>query len=421
MDKKKEIEDSPKLKKQQAEQLKINMDEPIAANKNTMIRHKIEVSTVEATTEDGGIVGSMLKKVRTDKKLSLESISAKLNIKVSQLVALENGDIDKLPGMVYAIGFTRNYATYLGLDGEEIIRLFKKEHLNIEKNRNISFPEPVTESGMPGPTLIGVGAFLSIILLLAWVFYSSVDMGNKNNITEDPAFVEASQTTDPSLTGGEIASSQEALAPTDVTTAVPAGTTAAPVATDGTTGVAPAPVDATTAPTTQGEATATVPAQITAAPQAQVVGQDQSGESQLQDLKSINQEVDVKEVETTKPGEVVKTAATADEKFPEAAKQNIEIKKKATAVVLKAKEASWIQITDKEQKVIFRKVLRPGDEYAVPDGKGLTLVTANAGGLDVFVQGEQVQSIGESGEIVRGISLDPNSLKTQRVKAGLRR
>lgn len=422
MDKKKETEDSLRNKKTKPEQLKINMEEPIVAVKSVSVSPKIEIETT--SFEDDESVGGILKKTRMNKKLSLEAISDKLNIKVSQLDAIEKGEIAKLPGMVYALGFTKNYASYLGLNEEEIVTLFKQEHLNIEKKKDFSFPEPIVESGMPAPTLIGIGAFFSILLLLAWVFYSNMDMGKRQfKPAEDGTFIEAQQNAEPVINEGVIASSpQEAVG-----NSVVENSNETPVSQDA--GVAAPTVDAALpVATSTVEETAVSPTQFSEIPpevkdvsvsptdanvQPQAVNKEQSGEGQLKELKSITQEVEVKEVDTTKPGEEIKPA---QEK-----KQNIEIKKKPTAVLLKAKEASWIQITDSKQKVIFRKVLRPGDEYAVPDEKGLILVTANAGGLDVFVQGDKVQSIGESGEIVRGISLDPESLKTKRIKTGGRR
>ena len=62
------------------------------------------------------------------------------------------------------------------------------------------------------------------------------------------------------------------------------------------------------------------------------------------------------------------------------------------------------------------RVLRPGEQYFVPDQPGLSLVTANAGGLEIEVDGKIVQELGKPGEIVRGIVLDPKSLKKRRIR-----
>jgi hypothetical protein len=53
----------------------------------------------------------------------------------------------------------------------------------------------------------------------------------------------------------------------------------------------------------------------------------------------------------------------------------------------------------------------------VPDQTGLSMVTANAGGIDIFVDGKKMLPVGKPGEIVRGIVLDANTLKKQKDKA----
>jgi hypothetical protein len=93
----------------------------------------------------------------------------------------------------------------------------------------------------------------------------------------------------------------------------------------------------------------------------------------------------------------------------------INIKRAKTRITLKATQASWVQVVDARQNIIYRKVLRPGEQYSVPDEPGLFLDTANAGGLDVIVDGKQVQPVGKAGEIVRGIVLDPDDLKIKKM------
>src|ERR1700760_1943428 len=47
-----------------------------------------------------------------------------LRIRPAVLEAIEAGRFDLLPGSVYAIGFVRSYATYLGLDAEALVLRF---------------------------------------------------------------------------------------------------------------------------------------------------------------------------------------------------------------------------------------------------------------------------------------------------------
>jgi cytoskeletal protein RodZ len=80
------------------------------------------------------------------------------------------------------------------------------------------------------------------------------------------------------------------------------------------------------------------------------------------------------------------------------------------AIELRAKSDSWIQIRDGEQLLLTR-FLRKGEAYRVPDRAGLTLMTLNAGGIDVLVNGETMPPLGEPGSVARGVALDAQKLK----------
>jgi cytoskeletal protein RodZ len=81
-------------------------------------------------------------------------------------------------------------------------------------------------------------------------------------------------------------------------------------------------------------------------------------------------------------------------------------------VLLYARLESWIQVTDAENVPLWTRVLRAGDSYLLPDQPGLTLATGNAGGLDIFVDGKKVPTLGPVGVERRGVTLDPEQLKT---------
>ena len=100
-----------------------------------------------------------------------------------------------------------------------------------------------------------------------------------------------------------------------------------------------------------------------------------------------------------------------------------ELKKRVNSsrVVIRTEHSSWIQVSDAEGDPIFKKVLRPGDEYFVPNRMGLRLSTSNAGVLKIYVDGKKVLPIGHEGDILRAISLDPDELKKGRVLPKRRR
>ena len=81
-----------------------------------------------------------------------------------------------------------------------------------------------------------------------------------------------------------------------------------------------------------------------------------------------------------------------------------------TRIVLRALQDSWVQIRDRQDALLLTRVLRAGDTYFVPARDGLTLLTGNAGGLEIWVDGVPVPPIGPVGTVRRQIALDPARL-----------
>lgn len=79
-------------------------------------------------------------------------------------------------------------------------------------------------------------------------------------------------------------------------------------------------------------------------------------------------------------------------------------------IVLRATADSWVQVRNARSDLLFTQVLRAGDSYNVPNEPGLTLLTGNAGGLQVLVDGRAVPPLGPSGSVRRDIELEPESL-----------
>ncbi len=61
--------------------------------------------------------------------------------------------------------------------------------------------------------------------------------------------------------------------------------------------------------------------------------------------------------------------------------------------------------------LLAARLLKTGDVYRVPDRPGLRLVTGNAGGLVVTVDGEVAPALGREGVVKRGVPLDADVLR----------
>ncbi|MBM7564681.1 helix-turn-helix domain-containing protein [Paenibacillus sacheonensis] len=72
-------------------------------------------------------LGALLKKAREQRNLSLDDIQDLTKIRKRYLEAIEEGNYSVLPGSFYVRAFVKNYAESVGLDAEEVLRLYNKE------------------------------------------------------------------------------------------------------------------------------------------------------------------------------------------------------------------------------------------------------------------------------------------------------
>jgi cytoskeletal protein RodZ len=72
-------------------------------------------------------VGEQLREAREVRGFDLYRAERDTKIRGKYLAALEAGDFADLPGEVYTRGFLRNYASYLGLDPDEIVDEWRRE------------------------------------------------------------------------------------------------------------------------------------------------------------------------------------------------------------------------------------------------------------------------------------------------------
>lgn len=66
-------------------------------------------------------IGNILRTERETQGRTLTEVSKAVYIKTKYLSALEEENFAVIPGEVYVKGFIRAYASYLGMDGEELV------------------------------------------------------------------------------------------------------------------------------------------------------------------------------------------------------------------------------------------------------------------------------------------------------------
>ena len=84
-------------------------------------------------------IGTILKRERERKKISVSDIAASTKIPEKYLIAIEKGDYSVFPAETYLVGFIRNYARELDLDVNEIVSMYKNSKLEKEDDKKISY------------------------------------------------------------------------------------------------------------------------------------------------------------------------------------------------------------------------------------------------------------------------------------------
>ena len=135
-------------------------------------------------------VGQDLRTARLERGDDLLSISRALKIRKDYLEALEENQIESLPGRTYAVGFVRSYANYLGLDPDAFVARFKAE---IAGRNDVSAPhvdviDEDERKKLPQGWWMIAGV---VVILVLYGFYQLVAAANRDVRVSEPPPMEA--------------------------------------------------------------------------------------------------------------------------------------------------------------------------------------------------------------------------------------
>jgi cytoskeleton protein RodZ len=388
-------------------------------------------------------VGELLRMTRERQGQELQSVANQLRIRLAYLQAIEDARFRDLPGSTYAVGFVRSYADYLGLDGGDVVRRFREEAARVHGRPKLVFPAVSAEGKIPGAAVLLLSAVGAAIVYGAWYYLSSSEDRDLQLIAEVPDRLVAlppgetspgEPVTLPVPTGGDATSgtagasatppagapaehgasataqASEALdvsPPSDegpVTPDPDASVPMSPPVADATAGAAPsatAGAEAPPAPEQPQAALATVPSAGSSAPGSEPTA---SGPTASGPTESAAPAADA-------ASSSIPAAPPAPTETVAAPQQEAALPPGEKGIVLEARLDSWIQIVDGKGQTVVDRILRAGERYVVPAGTGLVLTTGNAGGLDMFVDGQRTPPLGDVGAVKRKISLDSGQLR----------
>ena len=291
-------------------------------------------------------VGSLLRQARLAQKGKLPEISENLRISHEHLKALEEDDVNGLPGLAYAVGFIRSYADHLGLDAEVLIAQYKSQTSGMSSGLDF----PITEEDYELPSFILVSGLVvvSTIAYLFWAFLIDAEeivMDKTNSIS---AYEETSDEDVVSPISQESSEERSMDRPLMNDEALP-------------------------------EETASLISQKTEQKEAAIE-------------------------EKTKPAgeeEIIAGTVVDMKPLPDIA---------APPLHIRGLGQTWLRVTDEDGKVLYSSIILQGETFQLPPEGGIRLDTFDAGKLEYVYEDKTGPRLGKDGENLRGKAISVKSI-----------
>jgi len=381
-------------------------------------------------------IANLLRTTRQNLGYDVNFVANHLRIRMQYIVAIEEGRFEDLPGVTYALGFIRSYATFLGLSGNDAVNMFKTE---ISKNKNAETTEVNLEQSIEGDiksfseifTNIYFMSGTAIIVLgyITFLIFSNLDkkeanLESENLITPETEVISSDNSAKESFSPPqEIVGDKKALAKNDkiddkfvenknpdlVVEAKDSSMSVARVISGELGEKKAVAVDIPVV-----EKRLEVKNESSANPtngKKFILGLD----TKLADEKSNQNEIAgaVDNSVKNNMGNLNNGAITTVPNVYDLQKDRVPVEyglsNADSKIVIIAVEESWVQIIDSVNQTEFNKLLYPGDKYHVSNESDLILRTGNMQGLKFKIDGVELPVF--KGK-VRNVKLNVDDLKS---------
>ena len=413
---------------------------------------ELETRDDEVEQDSFRAIGADLGAARLEAGMQLQELAQLVRISRHHLKNLEAGDFDLLPGATYVSGYIRTYSREVGLDPEVMTQRYRALLTDREAKPSYSFPVDRQQPQRSGAMMASIMVIFACLGYGGWYAAGKPDLvaalvGEAPQETVAAPQVETTATepdnliiqateqeladaapaeTSPLTETGEAAI--QAVAETAILATQEDRDTAITSATPQT--VAPDPATMVTEPGTETEQLASAASETQAATELPATTTGLSGADTLAaatapsagDVDAQTEDVAVAAADTDVPAAAVTADDTAsNESAASASEDSLASTGVAYArqrvpeleITVRATSISWIEIIRNDGEEVMAKLMREGEVYVVDSRDRLYLSTGNAGGVELVFHDGAVQSVGESGEILRDLPLDADRLRNQ--------
>jgi cytoskeletal protein RodZ len=165
-------------------------------------------------------IGERLRRAREARAMSLDDIASQTRIPMRHLQHIELEEWDALPAPTYAIGFTRNYANAVGLDGAAIANELR-DQIGGQRRRTPApeFYEPADPARVPPRSLVIGVIVVAILLVGAYVLWRNT-LGADQGPAPEPVAEASADNTEAAPANGQAAAPQDLTGQTVTLTAL---------------------------------------------------------------------------------------------------------------------------------------------------------------------------------------------------------
>lgn len=398
---------------------------PVTLRANSGSSSVPNYGTVSAGIDEGSSsVGQDLHKARLRRAKTLLEVSSKLKILPDYLTAIEMGRFEDLPARVYAVGYVRSYAAYLGLDAQTLGARFKAELISAGLSEPAFNPLPPPDGegsheqeaaasagkrssilrlpSLPENALSQVAGVLILIGAAAFSVYHVISAAPQ--IASPFASLPTKLATDAGLANEPIAAPLASEIPNYrrlsetpalhevaflpplidlrlVTVEEPKLISVEPVS--------PEPTELASIPPAHPPIPVRKEPRTSVSPQRTIVASDEAGATQR-----------------VSAGNTLRLKLRHEIPLG----RHFGIDNTDSRIILRVHGATAVKVGDNRKNVFFDRVLGAGDTYRVPNLIGLKLSALDAGAIEIIVDDTTVGFAGKDGVPAREISLDPKAL-----------
>lgn len=128
-------------------------------------------------------IGRMLHDTRESMGLSTVDVASQLKIRNKYLQSLEKGELGDIPGEVYARGYLKLYADFLGYDGQQILQQVNAAPIQVATQ----YLPPEKEEQTRSTLYVLMGSLVALFVVILWQMNQQNDIRSLSLVEKIPS------------------------------------------------------------------------------------------------------------------------------------------------------------------------------------------------------------------------------------------